>query len=53
MACGYSLFTHCSFDSNDYKHDFYRGEDSMKNFCANLKEHATEIIIFGKRKCSL
>ena len=23
-ACGYSLFTHCLFDNNKNKHDFYR-----------------------------
>ena len=45
MVCGYSLFTPCSFDNKKSKHDFfYRGQDSMKKFCVNLKEQATEII---------
>ena len=26
-TCGYSLFTHCSFDSNKNKHAYYRGKD--------------------------
>ena len=33
-----------SFDNNKDKYDFYRGGDSRKRFCVNLKEHATEII---------
>ena len=35
MVCGYSLFTNCSFDNNKNKHDFWRGEDSMTNWCVN------------------
>ena len=34
---GYSLFTHCSFDSTKNKLDCYRGKDGMKRFCHNLK----------------
>ena len=34
-ACGNSLFINCSFDSNKNKHDYYRGEDCMKNFVKN------------------
>ena len=37
-ACSYSLFTHCCFDNNKNKHDYYRGEYCMKNFCKRLKE---------------
>ena len=37
-ACGYSLFTHCSFDKNKNTHNFYSGRDSIKKFCVNLKE---------------
>ena len=36
-ACGYSLFSKCSFDSNRNKHDYYRGKDCMKNCCKGLK----------------
>ena len=30
-ASGYSLFTHCSFDTTKNKHDYYRGKDCMKS----------------------
>lgn len=42
--CGCSIYTHCSFGSNKNKHDFYIGEDPMKKFCADFREHATKII---------
>ena len=41
---GYSLFTHCLFDATKNKLDCHRGENCIKNFCINLKEHATKII---------
>ena len=41
-ASGYSLFTHCSFDETKNKLDYYRGEDCMKKFCKDLREHATK-----------
>ena len=41
---GCSLFTHCSFDKTKNKLDYYRGEDSMKKFCNDFREHATKII---------
>ena len=44
MEFGYSLFTHCSFDNTKNKHDFDRGNNSVKKFCANLKKHPIEII---------
>ena len=31
-TCGCSVFTHCSFDNKKSKHDYCRGEDSMKIF---------------------
>lgn len=37
-VCGYSLFTHCSFDRNGNKYDFYRGEDPMKKLSAARKK---------------
>ena len=30
---GYSLFTHCSFDTAKDRLDYYRGKNCMKNFC--------------------
>ena len=47
---GYSLFTHCSLDKTKNKLDYYRGEDCMKKFCLNLREHATKIINYEKKK---
>ena len=32
MPSGYSLFTHCSFDTTKIKLDYYRGKNCMKNF---------------------
>ena len=47
---GYSLFTHCSFNKAENKNDYYRGEDCMKKFCLDLREHATKIINYEKKK---
>ena len=47
---GYSLLTHCSFDEERNKLSHYRGEDSMKKFCKDLREHATIIINCEKKK---
>ena len=49
-ASGYSLFTHCSFDDIKNKHNYYRGNDSMKNFSEHLKNHAKKIINYEKKK---
>ena len=40
-TCGYSLFTHYSFDSSRSKHMFYRGADYAQKFSADLRKHAT------------
>ena len=47
---GYSLFTHCSFNKAENKVDYYRGEDCMKKFCLDLREHATKIINYEKKE---
>ena len=47
---GYSLFTHYSFDKAKNKLDYYRGDDCMKKFCRGLREHATKIINYEKKK---
>ena len=47
---GYSLFTHCSFNITKNKLDYYRGEDCMKKFCLDLREHATKMIIYEKKE---
>ena len=50
---GYSLLTHCSLDKTKNKLDYYRGEDCMKIFCLNLREHATKIINYEKKMIAL
>ena len=47
---GYSIFTHSSFDKSKSKLNYYRGEDCMKKFCKDLREHATRIINCKKKK---
>ena len=47
---GYSLFTHCSFDTAKNKLDFYRGKNCIKKFCLDLKENATKIINYEKKE---
>ena len=54
---GYSLFTmnylHYSFDTIKDKLDYYRGKNCMKNFCLDLREHATKIINYEKKEMIL
>ena len=49
IPSGFSLFTHCSFDTTKNKLDYYRGKDCMKEFCKTLKKHA-ERTITGKKR---
>ena len=49
-SSGYSLFTQCSCDATKNKLDCYRGKDCMKNFFKDLKEHATKILNYEKKK---
>ena len=46
----YSLFTHCLFDTTKNNLDYYRSKNCMKNFCLDLKEHATKIINYEKKE---
>ena len=39
-----------TFDNKVNKHTLYRGEDCMKNICTPLREHATNVINFEKKK---
>ena len=39
-----------TFDNKGNKHTLYRGEDCMKNICTPLREHATNVINFEKKK---
>ena len=47
---GYSIFTSCSFDESKNNLNYYRGKDCMKKFYKDLKEHATRIINYEKKK---
>ena len=47
---GYSLFTHCSFHTTNNKFDYYRGKYYMKNFSLDLRDYATKIINYEKKK---
>ena len=38
------------FDHIENKHTLYRGKDCMKKFCDSLREHASNIIDFEKKK---
>ena len=46
----YLLFTHCSFDTTKNNFDCYKGKKCMKNFCIDLREHATKIIDYEKQE---
>ena len=47
---GYSLFTHCLFDTTKNKIDYYRGKNCLKNFCQDLREHAVKIINYEQKE---
>ena len=47
---GYSLFTQCSFDTTKNKLDYYSDINCMKNFCLDLREHATKIINYEMKE---
>ena len=44
------MFTHCSFDTTKNKLDYYRDKNCVKNFCLDLREHATKIISCEKKE---
>ena len=44
------MFKHWSFDAEKNKLDCYRAKGCMKNFCLNLRKHATKIISYEKEK---
>ena len=50
VPSGYSLSTYCSFNQTKNKLNHYRGKDCMKKFCKDLREHATKIINYEKKK---
>ena len=50
IPSGYSIYTNFSLDKANDKLSYYRGEDCMKRFCKDLKDHETKIIDFKKKK---
>ena len=50
IPSGYSIFTSCSFDESKNKLNYYRGDDCTKKLCEDLREHATKIINYEKKK---
>ena len=47
---GYSIFTSFSFYESKNKINYYRGDDCMKKFCKDLREHAMKIINYEKKR---
>ena len=47
------MLTQCSFDTTQNRFYCYKGKNCMKNFCADLREHKTEIINYEKRNDTL
>ena len=47
---GWAMFTKCSFDETENKFDYYRGIDSIKKCCEEIRNHATEIINYEKHE---
>ena len=41
---------HCSFNKAENKIDYYRGEDCMKKFCLDLREHVAKIINYEEKE---
>ena len=50
MSSGYSLFACCSFDETKNKVSHDRGKSCMKNFCLDLRKHATKKINYEKKE---
>ena len=47
---GWALYTTCSFDEKENKHNYYRGKDYIGKLCQKLKESAIEINNREKKK---
>ena len=50
IPSGYSIYTSCLFDKYNNKLSYSRGEDCIRRFCKDLKDHAIKIIDFKKKK---
>ena len=51
IPCKYSMSTIWAFDNIENRHTLYRREDCMKKFFTSLREHATNVINFRRKKC--
>ena len=49
IPSGYSIYTSCSFNKSNNKLSYYRGEDCMRRFCKDLKDHAIKVIDCKKK----
>ena len=49
IPSGYSVYTSRSFDKSNNKLSYYKGEDCMRRFCKDLKDHAIKIIDYKKK----
>ena len=49
IPSGYLIYTSCSFDKSNNKLSYYRGEDCMRRFCKDLKDHGIKIIDCKKK----
>ena len=50
IPCWSSMSTIWVFDNIENKHTLYLGENCMKKFCTSLRQHATNVINFEKKK---
>ena len=50
IPSAFSMSAISSFKSMENKHDLYRHEDCMKQFCESIREHAIKAIRFKKKK---
>ena len=50
VPSGYSIFTHRSFDESKNKLNYYRDKDCIKTFSKDLRENASKIINYEKKK---
>ena len=51
--CGYSLDFVCSFDLEEDKYSFYRGNVYIKKFCRELKDLGTKVVNYEQREMTL
>ena len=50
IPLGYSMSTICELDNTENKHSLCHGEDCIKTFYIYPREHAANLINFGKKK---